>query len=166
VICGVGRGLGRREYAGLGGDQNEARGRFDEGLLILRQLLATGHCSFTGKYFDIRNARLRPQPDRDLSGQLYCAGGTAETVQIIAKHDVRPLIIPTTTLGTALASAQRYVELRHAAGLPPAETKLALWTYCAETEAEARAGAEKYMVQYADAALRHSPGLHRVVTQW
>ncbi len=155
VICGVGRGLGRREYAGLGIDQNEARGRFDEGLLILRQLLATGYCSFKGTYFDIQNARLRPQPDRDLSGQLYCAGGTAETVQIIAKHDVRPLIIPTTTLATALGSAQQYVKLRHAAGHPPSDTKLALWTFCAESEAEARAAAEKYMVQYADAALRH-----------
>ena len=42
VICGVGRGLGRREYAGLGIDQNEARGRFDESLQVLTQLLATG----------------------------------------------------------------------------------------------------------------------------
>ena len=32
VIAGVGRGLGRREYGGLGIDQNEARGRFDEGV--------------------------------------------------------------------------------------------------------------------------------------
>ena len=29
LIAGVGRGLGRREYGGLGVDQNEARGRFD-----------------------------------------------------------------------------------------------------------------------------------------
>ena len=32
VICGVGRGLGRREYHGLSIDQNEARARFDESL--------------------------------------------------------------------------------------------------------------------------------------
>ena len=30
ILCGVGRGLGRREYQGLSVDQNEARGRFDE----------------------------------------------------------------------------------------------------------------------------------------
>lgn len=155
IICGVGRGLGRREYSGLGVDMNAARGRFDEGLVILRELLATGHCTYKGTHFQVENARLRPQPERDLSGRLYCAGGTAETVQVIAKHDVRPLIIPTTTLGTALATAQQYVKLRAEAGHPPSDTKLALWTFCAETEAEARAGAEKYMVQYSDAALRH-----------
>jgi alkanesulfonate monooxygenase SsuD/methylene tetrahydromethanopterin reductase-like flavin-dependent oxidoreductase (luciferase family) len=46
VICGVGRGLGRREYQGMGIDQNEARGRFDESLQVLTQLLATGQCDF------------------------------------------------------------------------------------------------------------------------
>ena len=47
IICGVGRGLGRREYAGLGVDQNEARERFDESLQVLRQLLATGTATST-----------------------------------------------------------------------------------------------------------------------
>src|ERR1700758_2217015 len=44
IICGVGRGLGRREYNGLGIDQNEARDRFDEAIQLLRQLLKTGEC--------------------------------------------------------------------------------------------------------------------------
>src|SRR5215210_6684605 len=35
LILGVGRGLGRREFNGLAIDQNEARGRFDEGLQLL-----------------------------------------------------------------------------------------------------------------------------------
>lgn len=155
IICGVGRGLGRREYQGLSIDQAEARERFDESLQILRQLLATGHCSFEGKYFQLKDVRLRPQPDSDLSANLYCAGGTAETVQIIAKHNVRPLIIPTTSLENALQSAQSYMQLRRQAGHAPSDTKLSLWTYCAETESEARAGAERYMVEYADSALRH-----------
>jgi alkanesulfonate monooxygenase SsuD/methylene tetrahydromethanopterin reductase-like flavin-dependent oxidoreductase (luciferase family) len=47
------------------------------------------------------------------------------------------------------------MQLRGQAGYAPSDTKLALWTYCAETESEARAGAEQYMVEYADSALRH-----------
>ncbi len=155
VLCGVGRGLGRREYHGLCVDQAEARERFDEGLQILRELLASGRCSFQGKHFQIEDVRLRPQPEGDLSPQLYCAGGTPETVSIIAKHDIRPLIIPTTSLEDALNNARSYMDLRAAAGHSPSDTKLALWTYCAETEAEAREGAERYMVEYADSALRH-----------
>jgi alkanesulfonate monooxygenase SsuD/methylene tetrahydromethanopterin reductase-like flavin-dependent oxidoreductase (luciferase family) len=155
IICGVGRGLGRREYNGMCVNQANARELFDESLQILQQLLATGSCSFEGKHYQLKDVRLRPQPEGDLSANLYCAGGTAETVQIIAQHNVRPLIIPTTSLETALQNAQGYMQLRYKAGHAPSDTKLALWTYCAETQSEAQAGAERYMVEYADSALRH-----------
>jgi alkanesulfonate monooxygenase SsuD/methylene tetrahydromethanopterin reductase-like flavin-dependent oxidoreductase (luciferase family) len=156
IICGVGRGLGRREYAGLDIDQNEARGRFDEGLQILKQLLSTGECNFDGEHYQVHGLHLRPQPEKDLSENLWCAGGTEETVSIIAKNDVRPLTIPTTSLDLALQNMKRYAQLRHEAGHGSAvPTKLALWTYVAETEDEARRGAEQYMVEYADSALRH-----------
>jgi len=155
VLCGVGRGLGRREYHGMAVDQNEARGRFDEGLQILKQLLATGQCTFEGQYWNVHDVRLRPQPISDLSQDLYCAGGTAETVGIIAKNDVKPLVIPTTNLEVALTTARSYASLRAEAGYSPTHNKLALWTYVAETEEEARAGAEKYMVEYGDSAIRH-----------
>jgi len=155
VICGVGRGLGRREYAGLGIDQNEARGRFDESLQVLTQLLGTGQCEFDGEFYKIHGLRLRPQPDHDLSANLWCAGGTEQTVQIIAKHGVRPLTIPTTSLDLALVNMRHYAELRRNAGYEPSHTKLALWTYVAETTSEAQAGAQRYMVEYADSALRH-----------
>jgi alkanesulfonate monooxygenase SsuD/methylene tetrahydromethanopterin reductase-like flavin-dependent oxidoreductase (luciferase family) len=155
IICGVGRGLGRREYQGMGIDQNEARGRFDESLQVLTQLLATGQCEFDGEFYKIRGLRLRPQPERDLSANLWCAGGTEQTVQIIAKHGVRPLTIPTTSLDMALANMRHYAELRQNAGHGPSHTKLALWTYVAETASEAQAGAQQYMSEYADSALRH-----------
>src|SRR5258706_5573834 len=44
IICGVGRGLVRREYAGLCIDQNEARWRFDESLQCLTHLRRYGRC--------------------------------------------------------------------------------------------------------------------------
>jgi len=155
IICGVGRGLGRREYEGLSIDQGEARDRFDESLQVLRRLLATGSCDFDGKYYQIKGLKLRPQPDRDLSANLWCAGGTDETVDIIARNNVRPLVIPTTSLGLSLETARKYARLHQAAGYAPSKTKLALWTYVADSEAEARRGAEQYMVEYADSALRH-----------
>jgi alkanesulfonate monooxygenase SsuD/methylene tetrahydromethanopterin reductase-like flavin-dependent oxidoreductase (luciferase family) len=155
IICGVGRGLGRREYEGLGIDQNEARERFDESLQVLQQLLATGSCTFDGEFYHINDVRLRPQPEKDLSGNLWCAGGTEQTVQIIARHNVRPLTIPTTSLESALANIQRYAELRRDAGFAPSATKLAVWTYISEDPGEAADVAQKYMSQYSDSALRH-----------
>ncbi|MCP5028912.1 MAG: LLM class flavin-dependent oxidoreductase [Actinomycetia bacterium] len=155
VMCGVGRGLGRREYAGLNIDQNEARGRFDESIVVLNQLLSTGECTFHGEHYQIDQLHLRPQPERDLSHILYGAGGTAESVDVIAKNGMNPLTIPTVSLDVALKNAQNFAQLRADAGYGPAQTKLGLWVYCAETEDEARAGAEQYLVNYADSALRH-----------
>jgi alkanesulfonate monooxygenase SsuD/methylene tetrahydromethanopterin reductase-like flavin-dependent oxidoreductase (luciferase family) len=155
IICGVGRGLGRREYDGMGVDQNEARGRFDESLQVIRQLLATGQCDFAGEFYNVHGLHLRPQPDHDLSANLWCAGGTPQTVEVIAKHGVPPLTIPTTSLELALSNMRQYAELRRNAGYGPSHTKLALWTYVAETESEAQAGAQQYMTEYADSALRH-----------
>ena len=154
ILCGVGRGLGRREYEGLSVDQNEARGRFDEGIQILQQLLRTGQCSFEGEFWKVKDVRLRPQPERDLSEQLFCAGGTAETVQIIAKHDVKPLSIPTTSLDLALTGARTYANLRKQAGHGPAHNKLALWTYCTDNAAETDRALD-YIKRYSDSALRH-----------
>jgi len=155
IICGVGRGLGRREYEGMGVDQNEGRARFDEALQVVQQLLRTGQCDFEGEYYKIHGLHLRPQPDRDLSENLWCAGGTPDTVQVIAKHGVRPLTIPTTSLELALSNMRNYAALRHDAGHGPSHTKLALWTYVADNAREAEIGAQQFMCEYADSALRH-----------
>ncbi len=155
VMCGVGRGLGRREYAGMNVDQNEARGRFDESLEVIRQLLATGECTFHGEYFDYERLRIRPRPERDLSDCLFGAGGTEESVGVIAKGGIDPLVIPTVSLDVALDTARTFATLRASAGHGPAHTKLALWVYCAESEDDARAGAEQYLANFADSSLRH-----------
>ena len=75
IICGVGRGLGRREYDGMGVDQNEARGRFDESLQVIRQLLATGQCDFEGEFYNsprpafAASTRARPECERVVRGR-------------------------------------------------------------------------------------------------
>ncbi len=156
LILGVGRGLGRREFAGLNVDQNEARGRFDESLAILRELLSKGEIhDHKGEFYSIKDLRLRPQIERDLTDLLYCAAGSPETMEIIAKAGVKAMVIPNTDLETSRAGLQTYVDARHAAGFEPVDTRLAVWTYCAESEEAARGPAEQYMYGYADTALRH-----------
>jgi alkanesulfonate monooxygenase SsuD/methylene tetrahydromethanopterin reductase-like flavin-dependent oxidoreductase (luciferase family) len=155
VIAGVGRGLARREYAGMGLDQNEARGRFDESLQIVKTLLADGEITFHGEHFTLDGVHLRPQPERDLSDLLYCAAGSPATMEIIAKNDVKPLVIPNTDLATALESVRNYMRIRSEHGFGPIDTKLALWVYVSEDAAEAEESAERYMVDYTLTALRH-----------
>ena len=97
----------------------------DRELQVLRMLLETGKCDFEGKHYRIKGLKLRPQPDRDLSGNLWCAGGTNDTVDLIARHNVRPLVIPTTTLELVLETARRYAQMHQAAGYAPSKNKLA-----------------------------------------
>jgi alkanesulfonate monooxygenase SsuD/methylene tetrahydromethanopterin reductase-like flavin-dependent oxidoreductase (luciferase family) len=155
LLAGVGRGLGRREYGGLGIDQGEARGRFDDAVLIVRELLRIGRCTFHGEHFRVDDVRLRPQPAGDLSDSLCCAAGTPETMAIIAANGIRPLLVPTVSLDATLQGARHYMQLRHDAGYDVCDTKLAVWIYCAETEAEAREASRRYMGEYGDSALRH-----------
>ncbi|MDG2114362.1 MAG: LLM class flavin-dependent oxidoreductase [Actinomycetota bacterium] len=155
VMCGVGRGLGRREYVGMNIDQNDARGRFDESIEIIRQLLATGRCTFHGEHYQIDNLHLRPQPDRDMSDCLFGAGGTSDTVGLIAENGINPLTVPTVSLDIALKGARSFAEQRAAAGFEPAQNKLGLYVYCADTHEQARSGAEQYLVNFADSSLRH-----------
>jgi alkanesulfonate monooxygenase SsuD/methylene tetrahydromethanopterin reductase-like flavin-dependent oxidoreductase (luciferase family) len=139
----------------MGVDQNEGRARFDEAIQIVQRLLATGECNFDGEYYKVHGLHLRPQPDRDLSDNLWCAGGTPDTVKVIAKHGVRPLTIPTTSLELALSNMHDYARLRQEAGHGASHTKLALWTYVADNHGRAEMGAQQYMCEYADSALRH-----------
>lgn len=156
LILGVGRGLGRREFAGLNIDQNEARGRFDESIQIVRELLRTGQIEeFNGDYYQIRDLKIRPQPQQDLSDLLYCAAGSPETMEIIARFGIKPMIVPNTDLETALAGVHRYVEIREESGFGPVDTRLALWTYVHEDEDQARETATTHIAEYADTALRH-----------
>jgi alkanesulfonate monooxygenase SsuD/methylene tetrahydromethanopterin reductase-like flavin-dependent oxidoreductase (luciferase family) len=156
LVLGVGRGLGRREFAGLNVDQNESRGRFDESLAILRELLSKGEIhGHKGEFYEIDHLRLRPQPERDLSDLLYCAAGSPDTNERIAKSGVKAMIVPNQSLEASLAGFQTYTDIRREAGLGPVDTRLAVWTYCAESEEEARVSAEQFMVGYAETALRH-----------
>jgi alkanesulfonate monooxygenase SsuD/methylene tetrahydromethanopterin reductase-like flavin-dependent oxidoreductase (luciferase family) len=156
VYAALGRGLGRREYKGLSVDQNEARGRFDEGLEIIRRLLASGEIdSFEGEHWQLEGLRMRPQPYADLSDRIYAAAGSTSTMEILAKLGVPPVIIPNSDLQTALDGMRRYMQIRDESGHPPTHTKLAVWAHCAETADASHAVAERYMPVYADTAVNH-----------
>ena len=153
---GVGRGLGRREFTGMNVDQNESRGRFDESLVILRELLAKGEIhGHHGEFYSIDHLRLRPQPERDMTDLLFCAAGSPDTNERIARTGVKAMVIPNQSLEASLEGFRSYTKIRRESGLGPVDTRLAIWTYCAESEEEADAGRAEYMVGYAESAMRH-----------
>jgi alkanesulfonate monooxygenase SsuD/methylene tetrahydromethanopterin reductase-like flavin-dependent oxidoreductase (luciferase family) len=153
---GVGRGIGRREYGGLMVDQDEARGRFDEGIRILRRALSGDRFSFHGEHFDFDDTALRPEPKASsVVDDLYFAGNSPESIAGAAELGLQQLIVPQAAWDVHAVQLLNFARLRAENGHGPSRPKSAVWIYCAETEAEAREAAEQYMVEYGESTLRH-----------
>ena len=61
-ILGIGAGWNEAEYRGYGFPFDHRVSRFAEALTIIRELFATGQCTFHGRFYDIDNALLFPKP--------------------------------------------------------------------------------------------------------
>jgi alkanesulfonate monooxygenase SsuD/methylene tetrahydromethanopterin reductase-like flavin-dependent oxidoreductase (luciferase family) len=61
-ILGLGSGWNAAEYRGYGVPFDHRVSRFAEALAIIRELFATGECTFRGDWYDIEGALLFPHP--------------------------------------------------------------------------------------------------------
>ena len=66
LTLGFGRGAAKVEFDGLRIDMNSSRERFLEALEVVRKALSSKRFSHQGKYFQIPDLSLRPQPPADL----------------------------------------------------------------------------------------------------
>ncbi|MDO8212008.1 LLM class flavin-dependent oxidoreductase [Conexibacter sp. CPCC 206217] len=156
-IVGLGRGAGRREFKGLDMEMSESRTRFDEAVEVIKLALTEDRFSFKGEHWTFEDVELRPKP-RDASEileNLFCAWGSPGTVPIAAQAGLKPMIIPQKGWDDYHAEMEQFATVRADSGYEPAQPILVMCTYCAETEEAARAGAERWMPEYGDSALRN-----------
>src|SRR4029450_9523060 len=94
VVLGLGRGLGRVEFEGVGVDMNESREIFIESAQLLLSALETGVAEWDGK--DVKQVRrtIRPRPFKSFRDRTYAAAVSPESVEIMARLGVGILIIP------------------------------------------------------------------------
>lgn len=155
---GFGRGLGLREYTGMGVAMDESRERFSESLAIVRDSLSNEWFSADGKYYQLPRTTLRPQP-RDgntLLDNIYIAWGSPQSMPVAAHENAKPLFIPQRSWDDHRKELAEYNRIRvEEHGWQPERPTTVCWVYCAETNAEAEAGARQYMVEYSDSATRH-----------
>ena len=81
-------GVGYRveEFAGLGIPRNQRGGRANEGLEIIRRLWEGETVTFNGKYFQIENAKLTPEPVQKPRPPLWVGGFAAAAVKRAARY--------------------------------------------------------------------------------
>jgi alkanesulfonate monooxygenase SsuD/methylene tetrahydromethanopterin reductase-like flavin-dependent oxidoreductase (luciferase family) len=134
----------------------EARERFAEAAEIVKLALSQKRFSFSGKYFQIPEMTIRPQPfSKDLTKHMYGAIVSPETGEIMAKAGMGMLIIPQKPWADHHNDYLAYREQCAKAGFEAKRPKAGCWVYCAETEAEAQDRGRVWLKNYAESALRH-----------
>lgn len=152
---GVGRGLARRNFEAMGVSMDEARERFNEVLDVLQLAFTEEMFSYKGDFFEYENVSIRPQP-LDASTVIDAWGSwTSEaSLQNMGRRGLHPLTSSNATLESYLKDLVILDEVRAENGYGPAERPiLQIPLYCAESEAEAREGAEQFFREWVTSIL-------------
>lgn len=154
AFIGLGRGLGRREFAALSVDQNESRGRFIEGVQVIRKAIEEECFSYEGTYFRFDRTTMRPRP-RDaaqLLDDMCFSWGSPASATVGASLGLRPLLIPQKDFEEYTGELAAFAQARTDAGFEPARPKIHLHMYCHEDPEEAERGARRFIPEYVTSA--------------
>jgi alkanesulfonate monooxygenase SsuD/methylene tetrahydromethanopterin reductase-like flavin-dependent oxidoreductase (luciferase family) len=118
VIAGMMRGT-PNEYVTYNINPEESRGRFEEGLELIR-LAWTEKQPFgwEGRYFKYRSISIWPRPVQDPHPPIYMSGSSRESAEFAARSRVS-LGLAVTTVPLAAQAAQRYRDVARLAGWDP-----------------------------------------------
>jgi alkanesulfonate monooxygenase SsuD/methylene tetrahydromethanopterin reductase-like flavin-dependent oxidoreductase (luciferase family) len=156
IYLGLGRGAGRIEFDGFRVPMGESRERFTEAAEILQLALSNERFSYSGKYFQIPEMSIRPQPlDRNLCERMYGAIVSPETGDIMARFGIGMLIIPQKDWADHKKDYDAYRASCAKFGKKAKQPISACWVYVHEDENKAREGAFKYMTEYTETAISH-----------
>jgi alkanesulfonate monooxygenase SsuD/methylene tetrahydromethanopterin reductase-like flavin-dependent oxidoreductase (luciferase family) len=153
---GFGRRAGRIEYNGFRVPMSESRERFSEAAEIVRMALTQDRFTYRGKYYEIPEMSIRPRPRRtNLVDNFYGAIISPETSDIVARQGMGMLVIPQKPWAEHKAEYDHFIESCAKFGQKPKRPLASTFFYCAETEREANEGAEQWIGNYADTAVKH-----------
>jgi alkanesulfonate monooxygenase SsuD/methylene tetrahydromethanopterin reductase-like flavin-dependent oxidoreductase (luciferase family) len=98
LILGIGRGACQKEFDGMRIPMGESRGRFNEAADVVLAALETGYIeSKPDGFFKIPRRDIRPQPLYSFRGRTFGAGGSTNSMAIMAGLGLGLLIVPNKT---------------------------------------------------------------------
>ncbi len=150
LIVGAAIGYKPDEFALYGAALDKRGARFEEQLAIIKALWTQDWVSFKGVFYQIEG-KLEPKPVAKPHPPVWIGGWGNVTLRRAATLADNWIPGPTADLARLLAGKQQFLANRRAAGLnaPLAEWPLTRDVIIADTEAEARALAERHiMVAY------------------
>jgi alkanesulfonate monooxygenase SsuD/methylene tetrahydromethanopterin reductase-like flavin-dependent oxidoreductase (luciferase family) len=107
---GIGRGLGKVEFDGLGADMSTSRQVFDETAAAVLTALETGVIEMSGQYVSVPKRALHPRPTATFVGRTYGAAVSPESVRSMACLGAGLIIIPQKPWETVIGEVAVYRE--------------------------------------------------------
>lgn len=156
ALFGMGRGLARKEYAGMGVNMDEARPRFDEAADMIIKAIETGFIEGNGRFYPQARTEIRPAPFKSFKGRLYQVAMSPDSVQECAKTGARMVIFAQRAWeeqAEAVAAYRKAYEQHHGAKSPP--IMICDFTYCDTDPARAAELGRKYVTNYLLTVLSH-----------
>lgn len=129
LVLGVGSGYLKHEFAGYNIDGAEKRDRFDEGLAILRRLLAGEPVTFHGRFHHLDGLRINVLPVQ-AAVPIYVAVLNKDALYHVGRSGNDVMCVPYASvdrLDQVAEMVSAYQRGRREAGLDPART--GLWTF-------------------------------------
>ncbi len=155
-IFGMGRGVARIEFEGLGVNQEASRDLFIESCQMILQGLETGVCEFDGKVVHQVRRQIRPRPVRSFKDRAFAAITSPESAEIMARLGVGVLLIPAKPREMVQADLQAYRQAFQQVHGQPAPAPISVaFVYCDEDAGRAEELANRHMGSYQLSAFDH-----------
>jgi alkanesulfonate monooxygenase SsuD/methylene tetrahydromethanopterin reductase-like flavin-dependent oxidoreductase (luciferase family) len=154
---GVGRGLGRLEFEGLGVDMSTSREVFDETAETVFAALENGFIEASGTHVTIPKREIRPRPTGSFVGRTYGAAVSPESVKSMGRVGAGLIIIPQKPWKTVVDELDVYRDAfatHHPDREIPAPI-VAVHTYCSRDGAKAADRGGYYNERYYQRVMEH-----------
>jgi len=156
VIFGMGRGLARREYRGMGIEFDSSRERFDEAADMILTALDTGVIEGNGKFYPQAPTPIRPKPLRGFRDRAYCIAMSPDSVDAAARIGAGMAIFSQSEWPKSAESINRYRDMFHSRhGRMPPPPLTCDFVVCDRDAARAEALARKHIAGYLVTVFQH-----------
>ena len=157
AVFGMGRGLARCEYEGMGIPMEESRDRFDEAAPLIMEALESGIIENTNPtHYPQARTEIRPEPRGSFRERSYAVGMSPDSVIAAARLGVQVLLFsnrPDEALAEAVAVYnENYREHHDGQPLPP---RVCDFMYCSETPEDGVEIGEPAIANYFVSVMNH-----------
>jgi len=155
-VLGIGRGLGRLEFEGLGVPMEESRQRFVESAETILTGLEQGYVEYDGELVKQPKRWIRPAPTRSFRGRTYAAAVSPESLDIMANLGVGLLIVPQKPWETTVTELEIYRDkFRSINNEEPPSPVVCCLVFVDEDETRGNELGEQYIGDYYASVIKH-----------